>query len=109
MQANKGISICAYLGFLWIIPLITVKNSPFTKFHTNQAILVFITNIVINIAVRILNSILITISWHFYAITGLLSVIAGGLGIALMVIGIVFAAQGKMKEIPVLGQIHILK
>lgn len=109
-KANKGIAICAYLGILWIVPLLTTsKHSPFAKFHTNQAILVFITSTVLNIGVGIFNFILRTISWRLYGITALFSFAVGVLTLGLMITGIVFAAQGKMKDIPVLGQIHILK
>lgn len=109
-KANKGIAICAYLGILWIVPLLTTsKHSPFAKFHTNQAILVFITSTVLNIGVGIFNFILRTISWRLYGITALFSFAVWVLTLGLMITGIVFAAQGKMKDIPVLGQIHILK
>lgn len=109
-KANKGIAICAYLGILWIVPLLTTsKHSPFAKFHTNQAILVFITSTVLNIGVGIFNFILRTFSWRLYGITALFSFAVGVLTLGLMITGIVFAAQGKMKDIPVLGQIHILK
>lgn len=109
-KANKGIAICAYLGILWIVPLLTTsKHSPFAKFHTNQAILVFITSVVLNIGVGIFNFILRTISWRLYGITALFSFVVWVFTLGLMITGIVFAAQGKMKDIPVLGQIHILK
>lgn len=107
--ANKGLAICSYFGLLWIVTLITAKNSPFARFHANQSILVFITTIVLNVAVRIFNAILIIISWRFYTITRLLSLAVGGVCLALMIFGIVSAAQGKMKEIPLLGQFHIVK
>lgn len=110
-EANKGVAICAYFGLLWLVPLFTAKNSPFAKFHTNQAILVFITSVVFKIAGGILNALLIWIFdyWRIYKFTTVISWATTVCGLVLMILGIVYAAQGKMKEIPVLGQFHLLK
>lgn len=111
-QANKGVAICGYIGLLWIVPLLTTaKHSPFAKFHANQGLMVFLTSIAAGIVVKIINAILLAISmkWKMFVITGFLSLAASVFALVLMIVGIVFAAQGKMKEIPIIGQFHIIK
>lgn len=110
-QANKGVAICGYFGLLWIVPLVTTaKHSPFAKFHANQALMVFITSIATWIVTWLLKVILYAIfSWRVYVLANFLSFAVSVFSLVLMIVGIVFAAQGKMKEIPVIGQIHIIK
>lgn len=114
--ANKGAAICAYFGLLWLVPLLTAKHSPFAKFHTNQAILVFIVSVIVNIITGIFRTIFTNLAWNFWDaygffmfVAGIFTVIGLVIPIALSIVGIVFAAQGKIKEIPVLGQFHLLK
>ena len=110
-QANKGVAVCGYFGLLWIVPLVTTaKHSPFAKFHANQALMVFLTSIATWVAVWLLKLILFALfSWRVYALTRFLSFAAGVFTLVLSVVGIVYAAQGKMKELPVIGQFHLIK
>ncbi|MBP3488091.1 MAG: zinc-ribbon domain-containing protein [Roseburia sp.] len=110
-QANKGVAVCGYFGLLWIVPLVTTaKHSPFAKFHANQALMVFLTSIATWVAVWLLKLILFALfSWRVYALTRFLSFAAGVFTLILSVVGIVYAAQGKMKELPVIGQFHLIK
>ena len=107
--ANKGVAMCAYFGLLWLVPLFTAKHSPFAKFHTNQAIVLTIVSLIVNLATGIFDWVLDTISWRFYALTTVVEQLGVLFCLVLMIIGIVYAAQGKMKEIPVIGQFKILK
>jgi len=121
-EANKGMAILAYI--LFFVPLIAGahKTSPFVKFHTNQGTVLFIAVVIFEIIVGIVSGILsamfitsaVTLSG---AVTGLgvygvLSTILTLLGLIpliLVILGIVNAATGKMKPLPVIGKFTIIK
>ena len=93
---NMVMAILAYLGILVIIPMIFAKDSKFAKFHTNQGLVLFLISIACGICSKIQK-----IGWGFYIINIVIVVFA--------IIGIVYAAQGKAKELPVVGNWKILK
>lgn len=91
-KVNTGMAIVAYI--LFFVPLLTdAKNDPFVKFHVKQGLVVFICWI----AVYALGWIL---PWSLGFITTLLN-----LGVLVLVIlGIMSAAKGEQKHLPVVGQ-----
>jgi uncharacterized membrane protein len=113
-------AIIAYLGILFIIPLLTgdYKKSHFLKFHTNQGIVLFLTavalwivwSIIWAIAIRgIYRGIYYSYSWGAWGFMGTLSWILWLAIAALCVIGIINAASGKMKPLPLIGRFTIIK
>ncbi len=111
---NKTMGILAYI--LFFIPLLTGahKTSPFVKFHTNQGTVLFIATIILSVVYSLLTSIVTSIlltsgSWGLWsAITTILGLVWLVPGV-LCIIGIVNAAGGKMKQLPVIGSITIIK
>lgn len=101
INGNKGMAVLAYIGILWLIPLLAAKGSKYARYHTNQGLVLWITCIVVGIAGAILDFIPF--------IGGLLSGLLGLATLALMILGIVNAATGKAKELPVIGRVVILK
>jgi uncharacterized membrane protein len=95
VEKNKTMAILAY--FIFFLPLVTdAKDSQFARFHANQ-------------------SLVLLISWFALFIIGLVPIIGWILvpiaGIALFVfwiMGLVNASKGEMKELPLIGGIHIL-
>lgn len=109
VQQNKVLALLAYLGILFLIPMLAAPNSGFARFHANQGIVLFLADIISSVAVGILAVILIWIP-----IVGVIfiSLIGGAVSIASVVfkiLGIVNAATGKAKELPLIGKIRILK
>ena len=96
VEKNKVMAILAYIGILVIIPIICAKDSKFAKFHANQGLILFILALVCSALSK-----LPVIGWLF-GIVDLAVVI-------LAVVGIVYAAQGKAKELPIIGNWTILK
>ena len=89
---NKLYNILSYLGILWLVGLIAAKDEPDVRFHVNQGIV-------------------LTIGWF---VAALLSFILIGflLDVVLTVfaiMGIINAAKGEQKELPLIGKIKILK
>ena len=96
---NKAMGILAYIGILVLIPIFAAKNSPFSRFHANEGLILLI--------VEIISSILGRIFAGFLPVTIILSL----LNVALLVysiLGIINAAQGTTKYLPLLKGIHIL-
>ncbi len=102
---NKGMSVLAYIGFLFLVPLLACPNSKFARYHTNQGLVLFLLEFALGVVTGILG--LIPIAGLI--IGGLLSAVGGIFTLVLMIMGIINAAQGQAKELPLIGKITLLK
>ena len=105
---NKAMAILAYLGPLVLIPIFAAKGSKFARYHSNQGLCLLIAAILYGITYSILGSILIAISWRLVFLTSILSLLSLVFLIP-CIMGIVNAANGKAKELPLIGKFRILK
>lgn len=101
VDKNKAIAIIGYLlPILFFIPLVSdAKNSPFAKFHANQHLILLIGYVIVQVAANII------------PFLGLALIMPLGM-LALLVVaimGLIGAANGQMKPMPVIGGITILK
>ncbi|MDD6284182.1 MAG: hypothetical protein PUB05_02330 [Firmicutes bacterium] len=97
-------SAFGYLGILVLIPLLAFKDSKFCRFHANQSLVLLIIDVVISAAGKIIGLIPYVgsvIGWVF-SLAGIAVAVFG-------IMGIVYAAQGKEQELPLIGQIKLLK
>lgn len=102
------LSALAYLGFLFFVPLVAAPGSRYARFHANQGLVLFIFLAAYSIVFSILSFIfgfIPVVGWVVRIILSLLYLVF----VALMVLGIVNAATGKAKQLPVIGGITILK
>ena len=107
---NKGMAVVAYL--LFFIPLLAGahKKSPFVKFHANQGTVLFLFSVPLWIVTAIVTTILFRMSSGIPAIVfGLLTPLVSIVILVLLVVGIINAASGKMKPLPLIGKITIIK
>ena len=100
---NKGMAVLAYIGILFLIPLLAAPNSRFARFHANQGLVLFIAEIIYNFVSAIIRAILPL------AVVNIILWVISVLFLVLSIIGIVNAATGKAKELPVIGKIRIIK
>jgi uncharacterized membrane protein len=107
-------AIVAYVFFF--IPLFTGahKNSNFVKYHTNQGTILAIFSFAIGIVIIILTAILTaiataTFSFRVLMIIPIISVLLWLIPLALVILGIINTATGKMKPLPVIGKLTIIK
>ena len=106
-QTEKVLAILSYLGFIGLIfHFAKVCKTDFGKFHALQGTNVFIIEVAIDVVAAICKALLTLIGLKF---VGLLFDLAAALSFALSVIGIVYAAQGKKEEIPVIKEFKIIK
>ena len=98
-EKNKAMGILGYIVTpLFFLPLISdAKDSPFAKFHANQQLLLLITWM----AVSIVGGIIPFLGW-FVPLGSICCLV-------LMVMGIINASKGEIKELPVIGGISIIK
>lgn len=102
---NKGMSVLAYIGFLFLVPLLACPNSKFARYHTNQGLVLFLLEFALGVVTGILGIIPIA----GLIIGGLLIAVGGIFTLVLMIMGIINAAQGQAKELPLIGKITLLK
>ena len=106
IKKNKGMAVLAYLGFLVLIPLFACKASPFARFHTGQGLLLMFAALIIGVAQRILATLLF--GSHLWPILNLVFSILMILCGIFALIGIVHAARGQYKGVPIFGKIRLL-
>lgn len=106
---NKIMAVIAYIGILFLVPLLAAKESKFARFHTNQAIVLLIAEIAVGFVLGVVSAILLAISPVLAILSSLLSAAVSIVSIVFTIIGIVNAATGKAKELPLIGSIKIIK
>ena len=94
-------AILAYI--IWLIPLLAARDKKYAMYHTEQAIMLWIAFIVIYIAIWILTFIVGQISSSLACIISILGIIPWLAFLVLWIMGLINAAGGKMKELPLIG------
>lgn len=94
VEKGKGLAWLSYIGILWLVPLLALKENAFCKFHVKQGIMLTIWFFAIGIVGAIP-----FIGWFIIWPLGLL------FGIVLAIMGIVNAAGGKYWKMPLLGKL----
>jgi uncharacterized membrane protein len=95
IQRNKGVAIVAYIIFF--IPLLVARNSKFATYHANQGLVLFIAAIAVNLVLGIIP----IIGWILLPLANLALLVFA-------ILGIVNAANGQSKPLPLIGNITIL-
>lgn len=94
-QKNVLMGILAYLGPLVIVSYIIAREDPFVKFHIKQGLVL----LVIEVGLWILSSFFWTLFYQFWMMWQIFNFAL----FILAILGIVNAAQGKEKELPLVG------
>jgi len=93
---TKATSIVAYISIIgWIIAYLAGDKEG-AKFHLNQALVLDVTMIIVSVLTRI-------------PIVGIVASIVSLVLFVFWIMGIVYAAKGEDKELPLIGMIKILK
>ncbi len=108
VEQNKVMAILAYIGILVFVPIFAAPQSKFARFHANQGLTLFVFEVVYGVIMSVLSATVgkIPVAGPItLTICGLVSLI----WVILMICGIINAVNGKAKELPVLGNIHLMK
>lgn len=97
IENNKVMAVLSYIGILFLVPLLAAKESKFARFHVNQGLVLFLAGIVSSVVavVPLIGVILSAVCSIFLTV--------------LMILGIINAATGKAKELPLIGKISLIK
>jgi len=96
-MSKQTTDIVAYLTWVGLIIALVAGDRDASRFHLNQSLVIWLAATLISVAAR------------WLPLFGWLVGMVGGLFCALCwFIGIINAIQGVEKEVPLLGQIHLL-
>ncbi len=109
IEQNKVMGILAYLSWLVLIPIFAAKNSKFARYHANQGLLLAICEIIWWVATAIITAIAYAIAWWLGSLLSTVLSLVNLVFLVMLILGIVNAANGKAKELPVIGKFRILK
>lgn len=99
IDQGKTTAIISYITFIGLIVAYLMNNekqNEFAKFHIGQSLRVVIAGLA--------NSVL---SWFLPSALGIITTVIGFLLLALIILGIVNAVNGKATPLPVIGSIDI--
>lgn len=105
---HKVMGILAYFGPLVLIPIFAAPGSRFARYHSNQGLVLLLAEIAYSIVYSVLSSVILAISWRLYFLVNIVGLI-GLVFLVLAAIGIINAANGRAKELPVIGKLKLLK
>ena len=110
VEKNKVLAIVGYIfPILFFIPLVTeAKNSVYAKFHSNQQLILLIFGFAGGIGLGIVSVILAFIPVVGPMVAMLLMPVFWLACLGLMIMGIINAANGGTKKLPVIGGLATL-
>ena len=106
VNQNKVMAILAYFGLLVLVPIFAAKESKFARFHANQGLVLLICECAYGVIYGILKNIFYAIHLNF--LVGILGLVYLGFFV-FWILGVINAAGGKAKELPIIGGFKILK
>jgi uncharacterized membrane protein len=104
IEKNKIFAVLAYVGLLFLVPLLAAPQSKFARYHTNQGVVLFLATLVLSAASFILTLIPVIGCVAMFVPMG---IFVGAL--ILMILGIINAASGQCKPLPIIGHYQLIK
>ncbi|MDD3487351.1 MAG: DUF4870 domain-containing protein [Candidatus Moranbacteria bacterium] len=100
VEKNKALAIVGYIiPILFFVPLVSdAKNSPYAKFHANQQLNLLLSWIVVNVV----GTMVPFLGWFIIWPLGSIFLIV------VMIMGILNASKGEMKELPLIGGFKLI-
>lgn len=122
IESGKGMAVLSYI--IALIPYFAEKKNKFVRFHAVQGMNILIIAVAWSFLSMIINAVVNAIfcstgygywystCWYTFGVEDVIywvtNLITLGIGI-LDIVGLVYAATGKAKEVPILGKIKIIK
>ncbi len=97
IEDNKAMGVVAYI--LFFVPLLAAKDSKFATYHANQGLILLILAVIIYVASEVIP----LLGWLVIGPFGSLFCLV------LLIIGVINAAKGEMKQLPLIGNFEIIK
>lgn len=112
IEKNKLMGVLSYFSWLVLVPIFAAKDSRFARFHANQGLVLAIAEIawwiIQRVVLKLTGAIL---SYHLWTLQLILAQLLSLVNIVFLVfaiIGIINVANGKAKELPIIGKFKIL-
>lgn len=104
IDKHRAFAILSYLWILFIVGLIAAPNSKFAKYHANQGLVLFLASVIASVSCMVIG---------FIPLLNLALVLAVPLlwagWLVLAILGIVNAAGGHSKPLPLIGHYELIK
>lgn len=104
IEKNRAFAILSYFWILFVVGLIAAPNSKFAKYHGNQGLVLFLASIIASVGCMVIG---------FVPLVNMILVVAMPLlwlgWLVLMILGIVNAAGGQCKPLPLIGHYELIK
>lgn len=104
IKAAKVISIHAYFGVVFFLPLCFKKGNKYGRFNANQGLILFICEAIVSAVSSALSKIPV-----FGTINSIVCYLIQLVLLAFAIVSIVNVAKGKAKEIPLFGKFKLIK
>jgi uncharacterized membrane protein len=90
---NRPITVLSYIGFLFLVPLLTARDDKFVQFHAKQGAALFLTFLLASVVnvVPVLGQLISSLGTIFCVV--------------LAIMGIFNVLNGEQKELPLIGQL----
>lgn len=108
IENNKAMAILAYLFILFLVPLLIAPKSKYARFHTNQGIILCLTNLFLFMVWFILKEFIFYIPVIGYPLYLIIFLVCFGLIFAGTVYGIVNSILGNCKPLPLIGNLFVI-
>lgn len=92
IEKNKVVACLSYIFILFLVPLLTQKDSPFAQFHAKQGLALFVAWIVVDFVLGMIPF----LGWMLLPLVNLLLVIVS-------IIAIIKTLSGEAWELPVIS------
>lgn len=104
IRQNKVFAVLAYIGLLFLVPLLAAPKSKFARYHTNQGAVLFLTSLVLSLSSFVFMFI------PFIGCLGFFLVFGGAITLVVfIVLGIINAASGQCRPLPLIGHFKLLE
>jgi uncharacterized membrane protein len=91
-KGNVALAVIAYIGILAVISYLLAKDDSYVKFHARQGLVLLIIEVIVWVVFSTF-----WMLWPLWQIVNLAVLV-------LSILGIINAAQGKEKELPLVGR-----
>ena len=113
VAGNKTAAVLCYLPLVCLYPILfRTRTSAYVRFHANQGLVLFLTEILFSLVVWLLDSLVLPLPVIGAILSLPLAIAVWALRlvfIALTVIGVYRAYTGRAKQLPLIGKITLIK
>lgn len=111
INKSKIFAVLAYISWFFFIPLLAAPKSGFGRYHANQGLLLTVLSVVLTATTRIVFGALRASSISIVAviIIAVVSLVITVSILALRIVGIMNAVNGRARELPFIGSVKIIK